>query len=188
MCIQSVPSHKVSWANATFEYFLSTINCCKMIIHINLLSKLSATNVTFELFLSFMNCYYMSLQITLLSKPSITNQTFQCFFFSITKCYNMIVQDNLVSKQISYLNCFFSSWTCFFKSPNVQTQHHKWHIDLLSKLSVTNVTFELFLSFMDKGNMGIQIDLLSKLSITNVTFELLPSFMDYCNMYFQIGP
>ena len=57
---------------------------------------------------------------------------------------------------------------------------------LMSKVSITNVTFECLFPFMDCGNMCFEIALLSKVSITNVTYELFPSFMDCCNMYFQI--
>ena len=49
---------------------------------------------------------------------------------------------------------------------------------LLSKPTITNVTFELFLSFVDCCDMCSQIALLSKLGITNVTIELFISFMD----------
>ena len=59
-------------------------------------------------------------------------------------------------------------------------------ITLLCKVSILNITFELFLFFMNCSNMYFQFALFSKVSITNVTFELFVSFMDCCNMFFQI--
>ena len=54
-----------------------------------------------------------------------------------------------------------------------------------AEINITNVTFELFLSFKNCCNMLIQFALLAKVGITNVTFELFLSFMECYNMFFQ---
>ena len=52
---------------------------------------------------------------------------------------------------------------------------------LLSKLSITNMTLKLFLSFMETCNMFFQNTLLSKFSITNVTLDFFfPSWLLQC--------
>ena len=54
---------------------------------------------------------------------------------------------------------------------------------LLSKLSITNITLKLFLSFMETCNMFVQITFLFKFSITNDTIELFLSFMNFYNVF-----
>ena len=57
---------------------------------------------------------------------------------------------------------------------------------LLSKLSITNMTLKLFLSFMETCNMFVQITFLSKFSITNVTFDFFLSFMTPTMCFFTV--
>ena len=57
---------------------------------------------------------------------------------------------------------------------------------LLSKLSITNMTLKLFLSFMETCNMFVQITFLSKFSITNVIFDFFLSFMTPTMCFFKV--
>ena len=106
-----------------------------------------------------------------------------------------------------HLNCSFPSWTvamCIFKLYLFffQSQHniyciwivsflHEWfqcdvHGMFWCEFIITNITFVLFLSFMNDCNMSIHGVVWCKFYITNITFELLVLFMKCCNGYNQI--
>ena len=59
---------------------------------------------------------------------------------------------------------------------------------IFSKLSMTNATFEWFLSFMDCYNMCIQMLFMSKCDVTNITKHLPNAPLTFVtNKYGRLG-